>query len=420
MPVAGPQGKSEKKPFRILYLAQQFAPEMGAAAVRASEFARSWAAEGHKIRVLTGFPSYLTDGISAGYRNRLISREQKEGYEIIRTFTLTYKPDSIVKRFLSQIFYALSSIIVGIFSPKCDIVLSTSPPFTAFFTGYLISVFKRCNFVTEIRDLFPASAVAFGVLKEGPLVRILTAMENFFYRRSALVVGVTQGIINDIGKRGLKNIHLRLITNGVNTDIFRKTEARPHIRESYGLESCFVMIYTGILGRAQNLGLLMEAAERLRERKDIVLMLVGEGVERSRLLQLKEEKKLDNVIFVESQPVSRIPDLLSAADAGFASRRMVRITRGALPVKMFEYMSCELPVIFNGTGEAEEVLKAAEAGISVTTENPDDLAEAVIKLAEDPALRRRMGMKGRAHVERFFSRQHLAEAYAGLLKDLIH
>jgi len=411
--------QDKRRKLSVLYLAQQFEPEMGAASVRASEFARNWGAAGIDVRILTGFPSYLSEKISPGYRNRLVSREKKEGYEIIRTFTLTYKKDSILKRLISQWLYALISALVGIFSPRCDVVIATSPPFTALFTGYLISRAKGCKLVTEIRDLFPASAEAFGVLRNRTLIRMLTRLEVFIYKRSARVVGVTKGIVEDIRGRQLKGVRVALVTNGVNTASFRKTEAGLEIRKQYGVESSFVVMYTGIFGRAQNLEVLMNTAEVLKTRSDIVFILVGEGVEKSKLLAMKEAKALENVLFIGGQSASRIPHYLSAADAGFTSRRNVEITRGALPVKMFEYMACELPVIFNGAGEAEEVLKEAGAGIVVTTGRPQDLKDAVVTLADHPEMRRDMGKKGRVHVERFFSRKRLAREYLDHLRSAL-
>jgi glycosyltransferase involved in cell wall biosynthesis len=415
---ANPEERGGKKGLRVLYVTQQFFPEMGAAAVRASEFARYWSAAGVEVSILTGFPSYLSEKIAGGYRNRLVSREKMEGYDVIRTFTLTYKKDSIIRRFISQLLYAVISVFVGIFSPRCDVVIATSPPFTALLTGYLISRAKRCRLVTEIRDLFPASAVAFGVLREGPLVRFLTGVEAFFYRRSVLVVGVTRGIVEDIRARGLKGVRVRRVTNGVNTEQFRKKESASELRERYGASGRFVVMYTGIFGRAQNLEALMETAAVMKDRPDILFVLVGEGVEKSKLLSMKASRGLENVVFIGGRPPSEVPDFLSAADAGFTSRRSVDITRGALPVKMFEYMACELPVIFNGTGEAEEVLKEAGAGIAVTSGNPLDLKKAVISLADDAARRRDMGRRGRAHVEKFFSRRQLAADFLGHLQSL--
>jgi glycosyltransferase involved in cell wall biosynthesis len=165
---------------------------------------------------------------------------------------------------------------------------------------------------------------------------------------------------------------------------------------------------------------LLEAAAQLRDTaQNVLFLLVGEGAEKERILSLARFRGLTNVRFVDQQPREKVPAYISASDACLVLLRRTELFKTVLPTKMLEFMSCARPVILGVDGHARRVMEQANAGIFIQPGNPAELAEAVMRLAAEPALRESLGRNGRQHVLQHFSRRHTASAYLDILQDLL-
>lgn len=400
----------------ILYITQFYPPETGAASVRANEFINNWAKCGHHVAALTGFPNYPKGEFYPGYKNSICDIEENNNIKIIRTFTYIPKYRSITLRIVNQITFNVFSIIGGLRASKPDVVIASSPPFGIGLVGYLLSRFWRAKFIFEVRDLFPESAIAFGVLNNRLLIRCLKVIEKFYYKKADLIVGATQGICDFIAGIGIPQSKIRKITNGVNVDFFKKISST-NFRKDHKLEDYFIVMYTGIHGRAENLSTLIEAAKLTKYKKSIRYVLIGDGVEKKKLMKLSENYRLNNILFIESQPMKCMPQILASADLCFSSRKDLSISTGALPVKIFEYMACEKPVVISIKGEAEKLVRAAGAGICVDPDDAESLAMAISNLEKDESLRNKFRKNSRAFVEKYYNRQNISAHYLDLLKE---
>ena len=150
---------------RILYLTQFYPPEPGAASVRAKELAENWAAEGHRVTVLTGFPNYLAGRIFKGYKNGILRREKLDGYNLVRVCTVASPKGAVLRRVINQAAFFFFSFLGGLRLGKFDLVIVSSPPFVVGLAGWLIARLCRTRFVFEVRDLYPETAIALGVIK---------------------------------------------------------------------------------------------------------------------------------------------------------------------------------------------------------------------------------------------------------------
>jgi glycosyltransferase involved in cell wall biosynthesis len=300
-----------------------------------------------------------------------------------------------------------------------DVVVATSPPLTIGLAGWLMARRRGVPLVFDVRDLYPAVAVAYGVLREGPLVRVFDALARFVYARSALVVVASHEWEGILLREGLPREKLAVITNGANTDRFRPGPRDPAVRRRYGVgEDRFLAGYVGLLGRAHGAEVIVGAAERLRDDPRIHMLIVGEGVEKGPMQARAEAAGLTNITFAPSVPAAEVPSILNACDAGIATIRGIPLTRGAIPIKLFEQMACGLPVTLAGWGDAEEILRDAQGGLVVPCGDEAGLAGALRELARDPEAARAMGRKGRAYVEARYDRRKLADDYLQLLASL--
>ncbi|MGC8875086.1 MAG: glycosyltransferase family 4 protein, partial [Chloroflexia bacterium] len=302
---------------------------------------------------------------------------------------------------------------------RYDLLYATSPPLFVGAAALALSFLRRIPMVFEVRDLWPESAVALGELLSPRAIRWATQLEERCYARARRIVVVTEGIYRRLLERGIPQEKLALIPNGANTDLFRpQPEAGRALRDRLGLGDAFLVLYAGILGIAQGLETVLEAASRLRDRPDIRFLFVGDGPCKADLLRRREELGLTQVTMLDAQPRQAMPAFFSAADVALVPLRRVDLFRSALPSKMFDAWACGCPVLLGIDGEARNVLERARAGRYVEPEDPEALASAIVELASQRDRCRQLGANGRRFVEAHYSRQAQAQTLVRLLEDL--
>ena len=395
-----------KTGLHILFITQYFPPEVGAAQTRICELATRLQQMGHRVSVLTTFPSYPSGIVPPEWRGKLFSRGSEGALRVYRVWSYPAPNRGFLKRIFSQATFALSSAIGGLFIPACDAIIVESPPLFDGFPGVFLGLCKRAPYFFNVSDLWPESAVQMGALRNPFLIWLSKQIELLFYRRSAAVLGMTAGIRDNIIADGIPASKVMLLRNSVNCELFRPGVDGSALRREIGLpESGFVVLYAGTFGMAQGLTTVLESAALFQESKteDIYFVLAGDGAESDILKAKASALNLSNVRFVAPLPKKRMPELLSLADCVTVPLRKLQLFRGALPTKMFEAMACAKPVLLGIEGEAEVLLREADAGVCVPPENPAALRDAILRLKADESGRQRMGQSGRAYVTRHFS-----------------
>jgi colanic acid biosynthesis glycosyl transferase WcaI len=404
---------------RILLVGDTYLPERAAAAVRTSELAARWRDRGHQVTVVTGNPHYPEGRIFAGYANAMFARDEVNGIPVHRVITVPYGRSAIAKRMVNQLLFAFMPVLLDRAGPA-DIVVGSSPPLTIGLAAWLMARRRRVPFLFDVRDLYPDVALALGVLRPGLIARGFQWLAAFTYRRAAAVVTATRSLAAALRDQGVPAAKVSAVPNGANTERFAPAPGDPALRERYGIpQDRFLLGYVGLMGRLHGAGVIVEAAEKLREERRIHFLLIGEGADRGPMESRAAAAGLENVTFGASVPSEEVPRVLNACDAGIATLRGVPLSRGALPVKVFEMMACGLPVAFSGWGECEAILRDTGAGVVVPCGDAEGLAAAVRMLVADPAAARAMGEKGRAFVEAHYDRRKLADEYLEILERTI-
>ncbi|WP_072904059.1 glycosyltransferase family 4 protein [Hathewaya proteolytica] len=403
----------------ILFLTQYCPPEVGAPQNRIFELAKHLKSFGHNVSILTAMPNYPRGEIFEGYKNKKYMEEEMEGIKIHRTSIYTTKEKSFTKRLRNYLSFTFSSVFTGMkHIEKPDVVITESPPLFLGWSGYKIAKKMKAKFIFNVSDLWPESAVKLDVLHNKMLIKASTWLEEFCYRKANAVTGQTQGIVDNIVNRGFSKDKVHLITNGIDTEFFRADKRDENFRRQLGLENKFAICYAGIHGLAQGLETVIEAADKVKEYKDIEIVFIGEGPEKNKLISMVKEKQLNNVMFLPMQLKPQMPRIISSMDATVIPLKKLDIFKGALPSKMFEALSAELPIILSAEGEAEKLINNAKAGIVVEPENPEAMAQAIIKLYKDENLRKELGLNGRAYVKEHYSRDNIARKLENIIKNL--
>jgi hypothetical protein len=400
---------------RILFLTDNFPPEINAPATRTFEHTRRWVRAGAKVTVVTTQPNFPAGKLFPGYRNRLFQREWIDGIEVIRVWTYITANEGFARRTLDYLSFMVTGFLASLFLPRPNVIVATSPQFFTACAAYVLSLFKRRPYVFELRDLWPDSILAVGAMQESASTRALKRLEYFLYRKAARIVSVTNSFRHVLSGNGVPADKIAVVRNGADLAGFTPGPKPDELVEKYALKGKFVAAYIGTIGMAHGLGTVLEAAERMRAAQDVIFVLVGNGADRAALQQQARERGLDNVIFAGAVGKEEVVKYLRLADAALVLLRDRLVFRHVLPSKMFEAMATERPIVLGVLGESAELLEAAGAGIVIQPESAEALVRAIERLAADPQAAKEMGRKGRRLVEAEFDRDKLA---AQMLEEL--
>jgi len=403
----------------VLLVSQYFHPEVGATQTRMLEFARGLTAKGHRVTVLTEFPNHPHGIIPDVYRGKLFAEENLESFTVLRTWVWT----TPVKTFWSRIAFYLSFMVLAIlrgllYRPRVDAVVATSPPLFSGVVGWAISRWKGAKFLLDIRDIWPAAAVALGELRSPLALKWAGWLERRLYRAADCITAVTKGFCAHIATVGADASKIHWLPNGTVEGLFTPERCEAGLKAQLGLEGRFVVTFAGTHGIAQGLSAVLDAAKHLTG-EPVTFLFIGDGPVKFALVECARAEGLDNVVFHAQVPLTRIPPYLNLSDALLVPLRNDPIFSSFIPSKLFDSMACAKPVILMVDGEARSLLEQARAGLYVAAEDAGALAEAVRWLRAHPEESREFGDRGRKFVLENFTRSRQAEQLEDLLGQVV-
>lgn len=392
---------------RVGVVSHWFDPEGGAAAGPGT-VARLLRDRGHEVNVLTGYPHYPAGKVFDGYHMRPYMREDMQGVSVHRAPVYPSHDIRAARRAASYLSFAASGAMLAPHALRgVDVVLVYSTPATAAIPAMALKAMWHVPFALWVQDLWPDSVTSSGLLDSanpGRLEGILHRFCDRTYRDAGVVAAIAPGMVERIAGRGIPRSKLRLIPNWADEASFHPAVATEETRREIGPLRPFSVMYAGNFGEMQGLESVIEAADLLRDRKEIGFVLVGGGVRERRLRDLVAERSLDNVAFVGAQPFDRMSEVLSLGDVQLVSLKDAPILRGTIPSKLQANLAAGRPVIGAVAGDAAAVIREAEAGYAVRPEDPRALADAVVRMASlDGAARHGMGRAARAYYSTHFS-----------------
>jgi colanic acid biosynthesis glycosyl transferase WcaI len=400
---------------KILFVTENFPPEVNAAATRVYERACYWVAAGHEVTVLTCFPNFPQGKIYSGYRQSLYDASSMDGIRVIRLPTYVARNEGFFRRTLDFVSFMIVSIAASLFVRRPNVVIATSPQFFSAVAGWVIGALKRRPFVFEVSDLWPASIAAVGAMSKGRVYRALEALELFLYHRAAAVVVLTASFRENLIRRGIEPGKIAVVINGVDLSRYEKRSKDQELTDEYHLRGKFVVGYIGTHGLAHGLDNAVAAAELLRGDEFFRLLLVGDGAAKPALQLQVETAKLGNVIFISPQPKSMMPRIWSICDAALIHLKDEATFGEVIPSKMFEAMAMGLPLLMAApAGEASRILEHEAAGVRVSSSNPDALADEIRHWLDHPEFVKRYAVSSHQAAPRY-SRKRQAEALIEVL-----
>ena len=390
--------------------------------------ARRWVAAGHEVTVITSNPNCPDGVVFEGYANRWRRQvETIDGVRVVRIRTYLAANAGMGPRIANYISFMISSVWTAVTSPRPDVVVATSPQFFNGWAGVLTKWLRRRPLVLEIRDIWPESITAVGAIDGGSsggsrIIRLLERLERGMYRAADRIVAVGDGYRENIESKITPRHPIAVVTNGVDPDEFPPDADDAGLRERFGLGDSFVCSYVGTIGMAHGLEVVNEAAALLkaRGRDDIHFLIVGDGARREALQADAADRGLgDRVVFVGRLPKSAMPQVLAASDCCLVHLRGCELFGTVIPSKIFETMAMGRPIIMAVPGQAAEIVRTADAGITMTPDDADDLVRCVTQLTDDDALRERLGSRGPRFVRERYSRDALAAKMLAVIESVV-
>ncbi len=407
---------------KLLILTQYFPPEVGAPQNRLYELALRLQDKGIDVEILTAMPSYPQMEIQPAYKGKKYVEENMQSLKVKRAWIYVSKDKSIIKRLLNYFSFVFSSLFWGLKKiEKKDILMVESPPLFLGISAYLLSKAKHAQMVFNVSDLWPESAEKLNIINNKLLLRMATRLEEFCYKKASLISGQTQGICKNIKQR-FPNKNVFWLKNGVDIkfyDIDKKITS--HFRKDNNFkEEDFILFYGGIIGYAQGLEVILNAANILKDRENIKFVLLGNGPEKERLQKMTEDLMLDNVLFLDAVPKSKMQEIIIETNATIVPLKRLDLFKGAIPSKIFENLALKRPIILGVEGEAKELfIDEGKCGISFTPEDDQDLANKIMYLYSNPNEAKQMGENGLEYAKKNFNRDIIATDFYNQLLTLM-
>ena len=403
---------SAQKSLHILLIHQAFVSTREAGGTRHAEFAQHLVRQGHRVTIIASPVSYLT-----GRQRPAEYPDELQGLTVLRAATYRSLHRSFVHRLLNFFTFMLSSFFVGLRVRDVDLVWGTSPPLFQVLSAWALARLKGAPLLFEVRDLWPAFAVAAGVVRNRILIRASEWLERFLYRRANQLLVNSPGFVDHIAARS--DTPIAVIPNGADPLMFHPENRGEGFRSTHNLQEKFVLLYAGAHGLSNDLGVVLQAAVSLKKQPEIAIVLLGDGKDKPDLIRQAQELDLFNLHFLPPLPKAAMADALAGADACLAILKPLDLYQTVFPNKVFDYMAAGRPILLAIDGVIRKVVEQAGAGVFIPPGDAAALAAGITELAAAPKAAKKMGLLGRLYLEENFSRAKLAAELDTLITQTV-
>ncbi len=406
----------------ILFLTDNFPPEVNAPANRTFEHCRKWVQAGHQVTVITCVPNFPKGKVFDGYKNRLWQTETMDGIRVVRVWSYLAANKGKIRRTLDYLSYMVSATFAAPFVRQPDLVVATSPQFFTAVAGYVVGATRRIPFIFELRDLWPVSIKAVGAVKDDSYaIHLLGRLEMFLYRKATRIVSVTNSFATVLIDRGIDGSKIDVVTNGVDLSRFKPQPKDVELVERHGLKGKFVAGYIGTHGMAHALETVLEAAGKMQKREGgdrFRFIFLGHGARKQALLDKAREMDLNNVIFLDTVPREEVSRYWSLLDASIIHLKKEPTFTTVIPSKLFECMAMGIPVLHGVEGESAEIVNENRIGFTFEPENAQQLVERLEQLGNDVDLQDTLRKNCITSAEKY-DRNRLAEKMLTCLEGVV-
>lgn len=400
-------------PRRWLVLTQYYPPEVGAPQVRLSTLVRVLRKKGLDVEVLTAMPNYPTGIVPPAYRGKFTAHEQIEGVLVHRGWVYAYGGAAKLHRILNYFSFTAVAVMELFRRRRPDVIFIESQPLPIGILGVLAKAVWRVPYIYNIPDMQIEAARDMGYVKSEWILNVAASFENMLMRNAWRTSTVTFGFRDFFRReRGIPRGKLTMLPNGADTSMFCRRDPDPETIRRYGLEGKTVFVYAGTITGAHAPQVMVQAAELIRHRDDIRILIVGGGPKRPVIMDMAREKNLNNLVFgANAFTPDEIPALMSVSRAALVTLSQTRVHKILRVAKTWPPLACGKPVIFSGEGESAQMVADHDVGLVTAPEDPRSFADAMLRLADDEIEAQRLGANGERFVRRELNWESIVERW---------
>jgi glycosyltransferase involved in cell wall biosynthesis len=392
---------------RVLVVSQYYPPEPGAAQNRISAFVAGLLGCGHQVTVVCEQPNHPVGVFHDGYGRRPLVSEHDGSLTIHRLWVATSPRKTSRRRLAFYGSFAVGALAAVRLVPRHDVAFVTSPPLPGVVAAAGGLIGRHVPYVLDVRDLWPAAAAALGELSNPRVIRQVERAERWLYRHAAAATATTRPFCRHIDRLAGRQIASHL-PNGALDQLIEGPSTPP---PASGL---FTVGYAGNLGIAQGLGIVLDAAAELRG-EDIRFRLVGDGPVGATLRSEIERRDLNAIEMRPVVSVEEVGNVLRGCNALLVPLAANRMLEDFVPSKLYDAMAVGRPVIAALGGEAANIVREAQCGMVIASEDGSALAAAARRLRDRPDLVDILGRAGRRA-----AKEHARSRQVTRLEHVLH
>jgi len=355
----------------ILLVTDSYPPEIRSASHLMLELAQELTSRGHQVTVITTWPEY-----NLAQKDNAESFQEcmdENGIQVIRLKSMRHHNVNYIKRGIAQVLMPYLFLRkIRQYKVKVDTVIVYSPPLPLGLVG--ASLKKRgAKFILNVQDLFPQNAIDLGVLKSSMIIKGFRKLEKYLYKKADIVTLHSDGNKQLVAEQYTDIKHkLTTLHNWVDVTHFQKNNANKDFRDLYNIpKDKIIALFAGVMGPSQHLDLVLAMAKSFEEHKELLVLIVGDGKEKPRLIKKAKMIEANNVMFQSFVNRDDYPSLVEACDFGIVCLSPSNKTP-VVPGKILGYMAAKLPILafLNKKSDGHQIINDAGCGF---TANSDDL-----------------------------------------------
>lgn len=381
---------------KVLYLHQHFEVESGG--TRSLELSKHLIDKGYKVTMISGGmkESKYFDGIKVKFTQT--NYNQKWGF---------------FKRIYSFIHFMFKSMIIGLKEKNVDVIYATSTPLTIGIPAIIISKIKRKPYIFEVRDVWPDIPVELGYIKSKIFAKLLFFVEKTIYYYASHVVVLSEGMKENLLKKGVPLDKVTVITNlSMNEDYDKETTKNVEKNQNNKIKC----IHHGTMGLVNGLDFILDVAKTYPN-EEIEYHLIGDGNQKERLKKRIKEEKIPYIYIKDNMLKDEVIEEVLSSDIGIMSVENYKILEDNSANKFFDYLAAGLPVLINYEGWQKEVLEGNYAGKSFDFNDKEGFYQFVLKLKNNKKLKEEYGRNAKKLAINKYDVRLLANQFEEILKS---
>ena len=397
-------------PLRVCYFNRSYWPDTGATGQLLTELAEDLVSKhGIEVTVVTGYPVNSTEPLA--------SRQTRNGVHIVRARGTTFSPRRFAGRAMNYVTYFFSALVAALGLPRQDVTIAlTDPPIIGLAA---IAARPRHGVIFFCQDIFPEVA---GLLEDfhSPAINaLLERLNRFMVRRAVRIIALGDTMASRlIHGKGADPGKITVIHNWADTSAIVPSDKRNAFAAAHGLDAKFVVLHAGNIGLSQNLDVVIEAAGLLTTHRDIVILFIGDGNRRAALQAAVTSRGLDNVTFLPFQPRDQLRWTYASSDVCLVSLKP-GLAGYIVPSKLYPILAAGRPYIaaVEPVSEVAALTQRHRCGVLVEPGDAAQLADAILRLADQSHERAAMGTRARVASE-LFARDRQVAAHAQVIEEV--